>query len=238
VRLTWDEKPEFETGLSHGVFYSPNGLGEVWDGLSSVLENEDSTEQSAYLDGIKIGNNRKSGYLSGTIEAIRYPLGFFENILMQRRPRSFGMSYRVETEESYKLHVFYNASISPTTIDRKQYGSEMFSWDFSTKPTVILDNIRGSHLVIDVSIAYPETVLALENVLYGSDAIEAHLPTPLELLTIFEENSIVRVIDNGDGSFTVIGPDSAVSMLDATSFEITWPTAVFIDSESYTIHSL
>jgi hypothetical protein len=100
------------------------------------------------------------------------------------------------------------------------------------------DGLRSAQLVIDRDLAYSSTIEALEEVLYGSEAEAPRLPTPQEVMAIFEENSILQVVDHGDGSFTVTGPDEAIQMLDATSFEITWASAVYVDAETYTIHSL
>jgi hypothetical protein len=66
----------------------------------------------------------------------------------------------------------------------------------------------------------------------------ARLPDPQEIFDIFEANSILRVVDNGDGTFTVTGPDDAITMLDDTTFEIDWPSVVVIDSNTYEISSL
>jgi hypothetical protein len=79
---------------------------------------------------------------------------------------------------------------------------------------------------------------ALEDVLYGTDDESPRLPSPEEVFEIFEENAILRIIDNGDGTWTAIGPDSAIEMLDSETFEITWPSAVYIDADTYTISSL
>lgn len=86
--------------------------------------------------------------------------------------------------------------------------------------------------------AYPATVQAFEDVLYGTDSYSSRLPGPDEVLEIFEEHSILRVIDDGDGTYTVIGPDEAITMLDSTTYEINWPSAVWIDSDYYTLSSL
>jgi hypothetical protein len=66
----------------------------------------------------------------------------------------------------------------------------------------------------------------------------ARLPTPEELLGIFERTALLQVVDNGDGTFTVTGPDEAIQMLDPTTFQIAWPSAVYLDAESYSLSSL
>jgi hypothetical protein len=137
-----------------------------------------------------------------------------------------------------KIHILYNVLLSPAPTAREQNNTEMFNWPFTTKPIEMSDGLRSAQLVIDRDLAYSSTIEALEEVLYGSEAEAPRLPTPQEVMAIFEENSILQVVDHGDGSFTVTGPDEAIQMLDATSFEITWASAVYVDAETYTIHSL
>lgn len=238
-RLTWDEAPHHEAGIDRGVFYSQNGLGEVWNGLTSVQESpSDSDARMRYIDGVKVSNRSKSGEFSGVIEAFTYSNSFYENVLNQKRRQNFGLSYRVKSDDSYKIHLVYNAMLGPSGLLYQQANTTPFSWSFTTKPVTIPGAKISAHLIIDASKAYLWTVTALENLLYGSDSGLAHLPTPEEVLDIFEVNSILRVIDHGDGSFTVTGPDDAIQMLDATNFQITWPSAVIIDEVSYRISSL
>lgn len=232
-RLTWDDR-DYEAGLERGVFYLRNGPGEAWNGLTSVQESSDEDEQVRYIDGVKSRRRRRIDGFSGTIEAFTYPDSFFENVLTQRRQRGFGLSYRVKD----KIHLVYNILVGPTSIDAQQLDAGSFSWSFTTTPVRVPGVRLSSHLVVDTSDAYPTTVAALEDVLYGSDSTMPRLPMPEEVLDIFDINSILKVTDNGDGSFTVEGPDDVIQMLDLTTFQITWPSAVYIDEDSYTISSL
>lgn len=232
-RLTWDDR-DYEAGLERGVFYPRNGPGEAWNGLTSVQESSDEDEQVRYIDGIKSRRHRRMGEFSGTIEAFTYPDSFFENVLTQRRQQGFGLSYRVKD----KIHLVYNILVGPTSFDARYLDTEPFSWSFTTAPVQVPGARLSSHLVIDTVKAYPATVAALEDLLYGSDSISPQLPSPEEVLNVFDINSILKVTDNGDGSFTVEGPDDVIQMLDPTTFQITWPSAVYIDEDSYSISSL
>lgn len=239
TRLTWDKFHSYETGIDRGVFYPSNGPGEAWNGLTIVKESPtNSDEQLRYVDGVKTLRRRRYGAFSGTIEALTYPESFYENVLTQRRPDYFGFSYRVKTDEIYKIHLVYNVLVSPSSYNYQQTETEPFSWDFTTRAINIPGAKLSAHLVIDGSKAYSWAVAALEDILYGTDSKTARLPSPEEVVDLFEVNSIVLVIDNGDGTFTVTGPDSIVKMLDTTTFEINWPSAVYIDEVSYTITSL
>lgn len=238
AKLSWDGNRNYESGLDRGVFYPKDGPGEVWNGLVSVTENPDSDSKIRYIDGVKTNQRRRSSDFSGTIEAYSHPESFYENVLAQSRSKNFGLSYRVKTRDAYKLHLVYNVLVLPTAFSYKQFETDTFSWVFETKPLVFPAARASAHFVIDTGLAYDWTVLALEDILYGSEEEAARLPTPQEVLDIFEDNSILQVTDNGDGTFTVVGPDSAIEMLDSTTFQITWPSAIFIDAVSYNISSL
>jgi hypothetical protein len=150
----------------------------------------------------------------------------------------FGLSYRVQTDHGYKIHLVYNALATPSQGNYVYASASSFSWDLTTRGAKSAEGIYVSHLVIDSEEAYPWTIEALENTLYGTDELPPRLPSPDEVLDIFEENSILRIIDHGDGTWTAIGPDDVVSMIDATTFQINYETAVYIDANTYTVHSL
>jgi hypothetical protein len=235
--LTWAEK-RYETGLDRGVFYPKNASGVVWNGLISVEEVADGEAQVRYVDGVKTYQSYTSSELAGVIEAFTYPDVFYTDILTQDRSESFGMSYRVQNTDSYSIHLIYNVKIPRGEISYNQSEIDPFRWAFTTLPVTMPDARMSAHLIIQVDTAYSWTVQALEEVLYGTQAADARLPTPEEVFQIFEDNSILRIIDNGDGTWTAIGPDDAVKLLDPTTFEITWPSAVYISADSYIIHSL
>lgn len=215
------------------------GAGEAWNGLISVTETPaEAIKRQHYQDGHKVVNRSGSGFFSGSINLISYPPSFYEHIFIQKRSKPFGLSYRTMTKDHYRLHLVYNVFLAPAIFLNQQSVIEIYSWNFTTLPIDIPGIKRSAHLVIETEIAYSWTVQALEDILYGTEGNAPRLPLPDEIFDIFETNSILQIIDHGDGSWTAIGPDSAIIMLDATTFEITWPSAIFIDAESYAIHSL
>ena len=240
TRLTWDlGDREYETGIDQGVFYPQSGSAEPWNGLVSVTEIVSESEiKTRYLDGVKFENRRVIESFSATIEAFTVPESFYDYAMIPRRQTPFGMSYRVKTAHGYKIHLIYNALAMPFGHDYQQKETDPFRWDITTAPMEVPEARLSAHLVIDTAKAHPWTVLDFEDVLYGTDAANARLPLPEEVLEIFESNAILRVTNNGDGTFTVTGPDEAIEMLDPTTFQITWSTAVFIDEVSYKISSL
>lgn len=241
TRLVWDKVTEldYESGLDRGVVYPLNGPGHVWNGLTSVEESSsDGDSRPRYMDGQKIGESRRKGEFSATINAFTYPIVFSDGLTTASRAARFSLSYRVHTVTGYKLHLVYNALAAPSQKDYAYESTDPLSWSITTRGISGPNNMIVSHLVLESDTAYPETIAALEAILYGDDGRASRMPMPDEVFQIFEDHSILQVIDNGDGTFTVTGPDEAIQMLDATTFQITWPSAVYIDSDSYTIRSL
>lgn len=233
-RLKWDER-EYEVGVDRGVFYPVDGDGEVWNGLVSVAETPtDLYQRVRYFDGKKIVDRRRDDSFSATISAFSHPLSFLQN---PRKP--FGLSYRIQTAKSYKIHLVYNAvaHISGRTFDQSD-DLQAQTVDVTTSPLWVAGIAPTAHIFVDASVAWPSAVSSLEDILYGSDEESPRLPDPNEVLAIFEANAIVRVINNDDGSATITGPDNAVTMIDAVTGRITWPSVIFVGEDTYTISTL
>lgn len=255
-RLVWDDpdKRLYETGIDRGVFYPQGGVGISWNGLISVSENPSGADVSEnHYDGEKYRFNRGVESFSANLEAYTYPIDFqlydgTQQIITQQNRKYFGLSYRtfigntVKPDSGYKIHLVYNALASPSSKSYNSMGDSVdpikFSWDISTIPVLLSSGEITSHLIIDSTIAYPWALTTLEDILYGSGFSDPRLPSINEVLGIFEDASILKITDHGDGRWTADGPSDAIRMLDATTFEITWPSAVYIDDVTYRISSL
>lgn len=261
-RLTWDLAGGrfFEIGVDRGVLYPDSQPGVAWTGLMSVVERPSGGSARAfYIDGIKYLNIPSTEEFEATINAFTYPNEFavcdgtaqfhLGLSVTQQSRKSFGLSYRTKLgndtdgiDHAYRIHLVYNALAEPSQrVNTTLGGSEEpadFSWDITTRPPTMTGYKRTAHLVVDSRTTNLETMTAIEDILYGTDSLAARLPTLAELVAIFEANTSLTVTDNGDGTFTITGPDEAITMLDATTFEITWPSAIYIDAVSYTISSL
>jgi hypothetical protein len=235
-KLDWSDR-KYSSGIDRGIFYPRNSPGEVWNGLISVEElPSPQYERKTYVDGVKFVNKRRDAPFSANVSAYSAPDSFFNAILTQKRNQGFGFSYRTLG----KINIIYNATASPSKFEYTYVDPDAYSWLITTFPIPLPGSGFTSQLIVDTSIAYPSAIADLEDILYGTDLEDARLPAPAEVLEIFEENSILRVIDNGDGTFTVIGPDEVITMLDLNTFEITWPSAVYTDifEEKYKLRSL
>lgn len=260
-KLTWGDtgKRFYESGIDRGVLYVGSNPGVSWSGLVSVNEAPSGGEsKSFYFEGIKYLNYSGAEEFEATIEAYTYPdefaacdgteVPFSGFYVTHQRRRSFGFSYRTRigndtqgSEYAYKIHLVYNALAEPTNVDNSSFSESVdpnnFSWKITTRPPAIQDFKRTSHFVIDSRFVAPGALSVMEAILYGSDEAAARLPSVTEVFDVFTENALFVVTDNGDGTFTVDGPDYLIEMLDDNTFQIESPTAFFIDSETYTISS-
>lgn len=254
VSLVWGKPGErlYETGIDRGVFYPRDGMGTPWNGLIAVSETPSGADVTVgYYDGENYLQQRSSESFSGQIKAYSYPKEFEEysghfDYRNRGLRKPFGLSYRTkvindQSQESYKIHLVYNVLVSPSD---QSYGSESnsvnavdFSWDFVTLPEFLPEGEFSAHLVIDTAIAYPWAIEALESILYGSAANDSRMPSIFEVVDLFENASILKITDNGDGTWTADGPEEAFNIV-GDYFEITWKSAVYIDANRYKISSL
>jgi hypothetical protein len=244
VRITWDgDTRPYSEGVSQGVLYPENSPGVAWNGLISVNEKGDDSSSPLYIDGQTYRNRNVPSNHSGTIIAYMYPDEFdiYNGVSLSRtsqgRP-SFGLCYRTNEE----LHLVYNAIAAPSNDKYSSIGAEIspvsFSWDFTTVPVKIPGGKPSSHLVILLDHILPGVLTDLETLLYGDDTTEPSLPDPQILIDMFESHTTLMITDNGDGTWTATGPDTVITMIDSDTFDINWPSANFIDADTYTIYSL
>lgn len=255
TRILWDElgSRRFSIGVDRGVLYLQNGRGVPWNGLVSVNEAPSGADVvTGYFDGLKYFARHTVEDYSATIEAFTYPLEFDEfdgrgRYITDQSRKPFGFSYRTllgndvdGTEDGYLIHLVYNAVASPSTKVYNSASSDVdlvtFSWKIDTRNFDFM-GLRGSHLVIDSRIAYPWLLADLESLLYGSSSNEPTLPSPEEVFDLFEEASILKITDNGDGTWTADGPEEAIQVL-GDFFTISWPSAIWLTTDTYKISSL
>ena len=210
ARIEWDRAGYkfFETGIDRGVLYPKTGWGIAWRGLTSVSEKPQGGESTPYYrDGIKYYNEQTVSEFAGTISAFTYPdafgpaLGLSTNDLglhFDGQPRAeFGMCYRTLVgndidgiAHGYKLHLVYDALVDPFSKDYGTVASNPdasdFSWDFTTKPLHVSGRRVTSHLIVESKTTDKFLLASLEDMLYGKPGKNPTLPTPQELIDLFE----------------------------------------------------
>lgn len=245
-RVTWDASTDrtYSTGISQAILYPQNSPGVAWNGLISVTEKGDDNTTTIDLDGQRANAESLPGTFAGTLSAYMYPdefeacLGNVDGYTSQPR-QPFGLCYL----DNHQLHILYNVLVKPGSDKYQTLGENpnalAFSWDFTTVPVDIPWGRPSAHLVIMVDYAQPGALAALEDVLYGNAANAPSLPSPQAIYDIFDPFAVLKVTDNGDGTWTADDQgNGAISMVDGNHFQINWPSAVFLSDTTYRIHSL
>ena len=215
AKLVWDATGErkYETGVRNGVLYVmgeggtyPKGV--AWNGLTAVTESPSGAEATAlYADDTKYLNLISAEEFGATIEAYTYPDEFAEcdgsatlaaGVTIGQQPRkTFGMSYRtvygndVDNESyGYKLHLIYGAVAAPS---EKAYATIndspeaiTFSWEIKTTPVNVTGHKPTALLTIDSTKVDAAKLKKIEDILYGTEEVEARMPLPDEIIQILQ----------------------------------------------------
>lgn len=210
--LVWDKTGErfFETGVDHGVLFPISDLGAYgagipWNGLTAVTESPSGADLTDFwADNIKYASVRAAEEFGATIEAYTYPAEFaacdgsatlVAGVQIGQQPRKrFGFVYRTsinndvgkDRDESYKIHIIYNASASPS---EKSYGTindspeaMTFSWEIEASAVSGMAGFKPTAcVVIDSNKLAPGKLTLLLETLFGSATKTSSLPTPAAL---------------------------------------------------------
>lgn len=246
-KITWDEtgKRFYETGVDRGVLYIQDSNGEYpfgvpWNGLISVSENPTGGEPEAvYSDNIKYLNLPSIEELEGSIEAYSCPREWMkcdgcgeitEGVYIgQQRRSTFGLSYRTligndteGTSHGYKIHLLYGCLASPSEKTYQTINDSpeaiTFSWDFSTTPVNFTGYKQISEMIIDSTKIESASLAVLEDVLYGTDNTDPHLPYPDDL--VFIAQSVTVGYDSRTGNL-YINSNSIETEYNATTGDLT-----------------
>jgi hypothetical protein len=260
TRLVWDQADDrfYENGVSQGVFYGSDRKGIPWNGLSAVEESNNDNLEPLYFDGLKYGDIVTIGDFEGKIKAFTYPDEFlpYEGVaawepgfyLTNQTKKRFGLSYKTEINNGqssgigYKIHLIYNVIAVPSdkvyqTLSLNSDPTD-FEWAISAIPEQV-DRFRPTaHIVIDSRKIDPLLLIDIENIIYGTDEVEATLPDLNALVRFVQKWGRFIVTDNGDGTWTATSPlPGAITMLDSTTFEITSDTAIVLTPDTYELSS-
>lgn len=213
AKIVWDEsgKRLYETGVKNGVLYIQDETGAyakgvAWNGLTAVTESPSGAEATPlYADDIKYLELFSAEEFGATIEAYTYPeefeacdgsasLGTGVTIGQQDR-KTFGLCYRTvlgndvkSNEYGYKLHLIYGAKAAPSEKGYQTINDSpeaiTFSWEVTTTPVNVAGFKPTASVTIDSTKIDAAKLKTIENMLYGTESVEAKLPLPDELKTI------------------------------------------------------
>lgn len=215
AKLKWDQVGErlYETGTSHGVLFLLNKEGKyeegvAWNGLQAVRQSPDGADPNdIWADDIKYLTLTSQENFKGTIEAYTYPEEFeecdgsrqvAEGITVGQQVRKpFGLAYitklgnDIEYDDySEKLHLIYNAKVSPSERAYETINDTpeaiTFSWEFTTTPqTPESLDLRPSAIVTIERKAAGESLWSkLIDLVHGTEEAEPKMPTIDEIVEL------------------------------------------------------
>ena len=212
--MTWDNTGEklWEVGVDRGVLFkmdgSNYGKGVAWNGLTAVNESPSGAEENKYYaDNIKYASVFSTEDFGCTIEAYQSPKEFDECdglatladgvTIAQQARKGFGFAYRTligsdiadAGDAGYIIHLIYGCKASPSEKGRETVNESpeptTFSWEVTTTPVNVKDHKPTAHIQINSRLVDSAKLDAFEEILYGTDGVDARLPLPDEVTTLF-----------------------------------------------------
>lgn len=245
TRIAWGATGarRFETGVDRGVLYVGDAPGVPWNGLKSVAEQASGGEaRPYYIDGYKYLNLAGAEDFAATISAYGAPREFMpcdgsvrlhHGLFVTQQTRiPFGFSYRtlvgndrLAENFGYKIHLVYNALAQPSAKNNQSASGTPtpleLSWSITTQPPKLTGYRPTAHFVIDSTMTPPALMQRIEDILYGSEGIDARLPTLDELISIFAEpgpiigrNLAINPNSIGGAGFSPTTGQSSISQVD------------------------
>lgn len=255
--ISWDDVGSrfFEVGVDRVVLYPLDGSAVAWNGCVSIEEKtEGGSTESIYFDGVKYAVEQEPTELSGTITAYTYPDEFLELegivevgnglFVTNQESKRFSISYRTfvgndtdGNEAAYKIHIWYNLITVPSDVENMSISEDveplLFSWDVTSIPPEIPGFTPSAHLIIDSRKISEQALHDIETALYGDGISIPNLPPAETIVSFIYDFILIRITDNGDGTFTAEGPDNMVILTDPDNFQINRANIQMIDADSY-----
>lgn len=193
--------------------------GYAWNGITAVSESPSGAESNPqYADNIKYLNLTSAEEFGATIEAFTYPEEFAQCDgtaiiggiqLAQQTRKSFGFSYRtligndiVGTDFGYKIHLIYGCQAAPSEKSRSTVNDSpeaaTFSWEITTNPVDVPGTNPATgkpfrptaHLTVDSTKVSAGKLKELEDILYGTAGVDPKMPTPAQVLALFDGENV------------------------------------------------
>lgn len=209
--LEWDVAGDrrWETGIDRGVLYHPLGPAFPWNGLTGITETLEREVKSYYLDGVKYLDHHVPGSYEAKLQAFTYPdeldelignLQFAPGVFLHdQRPKTFSLAYRtregndLDSDAGYKLHLVYNVLANPSSVQFSTLQSSVtagvFEWTLTGTPKQMFGVRPTSHLSLYSRTIDPTLLATIEDMIYGTEEVDAALPDLVDLLDIIQAAS-------------------------------------------------
>lgn len=215
AKLVFDElgKRFYETGVSNAVLFPqaddgsyPKGV--AWNGITAANESPSGAESNdQYADNMVYLSLTGSEKFEGTIEAFSSPVEFDECDGMkelskgltvhQQTRRPFGFAYKSilgndikGNDYGYKLHIWYGCKAAPSERSHSTVNDspepQNPSWSISSTPVAVPGAKPSSVLTFNSTTTPAEKLKKIEDILYGTEAADARLPLPAEIIELLK----------------------------------------------------
>lgn len=260
AKVRWDlpGTRAYNVGIDRGVLYLPDGSGVPWSGLMSLVESAGADlEEVSYFDGEKYVGEQQTSDFAAALAAVTFPDEFLQfdgydspepGLLVGNQPsKSFSLSYRTlvgsdteGTDLGYKIHILYNLTAVSTGIQRTTLADtvtpDTFGWNLTSRPEKVTGYRPTAHAVIDSRYIQEDLMQELEARLYGTDALDAELPSLDDLVTFVDGYDRLIIIDHGDGTWTATGPTDQFTIV-GDRFTITDANSIVVDANTFIVSS-
>lgn len=184
-----------------------------------------------YYDGKRIHIGQKLSDAEVKLSAYTYP-----PILDSDSHDLYGLSFRTMRGHIELIHMYYDVVFTPETVARTTADgsstTSMFGWNGRANP----NRWGSSHLVVQIEEPSNATEWLLDT-LYGTDDNEPRLPLAFELVSKFDAESILKIQEHADGSYTASGPDDWVRYNGDGTFTIKSPSLLNYESGRFRVQS-
>lgn len=215
AKLVFDElgKRFYETGVSNAVLFpqADDGTypkGVAWNGITAANESPSGAESNdQYADNMVYLSLTGAEKFEGTIEAFSSPAEFDECdgmkeiskglTVSQQTRKPFGFAYKSilgndikGNDYGYKLHIWYGCKAAPSERSHSTVNDspepQNPSWSISSTPVAVPGAKPSSVLTFNSTTTPAEKLKKIEDILYGTEAADARLPLPTELLELLK----------------------------------------------------
>lgn len=215
AKLVFDElgKRFYETGVSNAVLFpqADDGTypkGVAWNGITAANESPSGAESNdQYADNMVYLSLTGAEKFEGTIEAFSSPAEFDECdgmkeiskglTVSQQTRKPFGFAYKSilgndikGNDYGYKLHIWYGCKAAPSERSHSTVNDspepQNPSWSISSTPVAVPGAKPSSVLTFNSTTTPADKLKKIEDILYGTEAADARLPLPTELLDLLK----------------------------------------------------
>jgi len=163
-----------------------------------------------------------------------------------QKPQRFGLCYRTrigndqKQDAGYKIHLIYNVLAIPSDKAYATMSGDIspveFEWTLSTIPEEVPGLRPTAHITINSLEMDPWLLQEIESILYGDSVSDASLISMEDLISYVTEWYRVRIIDNGDGTWTAVAERNGYITIQADQyFDIVNINARYLDEVTFLI---